>query len=91
MNRSKTAAQLFRDRYETQSVGLFSNKPVSSRHISWADTIVVMEDRHRTEIARRFPCLYLQKRIISLNIPDIYQYDQPELIELLKVKINRLL
>ena len=91
MNRSKTAARLFRDKYETQSAGLFSNKSVNSQQFSWADLIIVMEDRHRAEISKRFPDIYLRKRILSLNIPDIYQHDQLELLELLKAKFNRLL
>ncbi len=90
-NRSKTAAQLFADRFETESAGLFCSDPVVLSQLRWADTIIVMEDRHRTEIARRFPAIYLQKRILTLSIPDIYRYDQPELLSLLKSSMTELL
>lgn len=89
-NRSKTAEELFKNKFETKSAGLYNEKPVTSKQISWANTIVVMEDFQRTEISKRFPKQYLQKRILSLNIPDIYCYNQPELVTLLKSKINKL-
>lgn len=87
-NRSKTAEGLFKDKFETKSAGLFNEKPVTEKQLAWADVIVVMEDFQRTEIANRFPGQYIQKRILSLNIPDIYLYNQQELIMLLKTKLN---
>lgn len=89
-NRSKTAEYLFKNKFETKSAGLYNEKPVTKKQISWADLIVVMEDLHRTEIAKRFPKEYIQKQIISFNIPDIYQFNQPELINILKSKSNKL-
>ncbi len=90
-NRSKTAEELFKDRFETRSAGLYSEPPVSEKELSWADIIVVMEDKQRSEIAKRFPKQYMQKQILSLNIPDVYQYNQPKLIDLLKSKMEKLL
>jgi predicted protein tyrosine phosphatase len=89
-NRSKTAEELFKERFNTRSAGLYSQKPVTEKQLSWADTIVVMEDAQRSEIARRFPSQYLQKRILSLDIPDTYHYNQPELIDILNSKIDEL-
>jgi len=86
-NRSKTAGELFGNRYETKSAGLFNNKPVSKKEIGWADIIIVMEDAQRSEIAKRFPNLYMQKRILSLDIPDIYSYQDPELVNILEKKM----
>jgi len=90
-NRSKTAEELFKDRFKTKSAGIYTEKPVTGKEISWADVIVVMEDEQRKIIAERFPKLYMKKRIISLGIPDIYHYNQPELIDVLKSKVNELL
>ena len=87
-NRSKTAAELFKGRFQTKSAGLFNDKPVSASVLEWADTVIVMEDSQRSELAKRFPKQYIQKRIISLDIPDVYQYNQPELIKLLKAKVE---
>ncbi|RMF55542.1 phosphotyrosine protein phosphatase [Candidatus Woesearchaeota archaeon] len=90
LNRSKTAEFLFKDRFETKSAGLYSEKPLSEEELSWADLVVVMEDHQRSEIAKRFPKQYLQKRIVSLDIPDVFQFNQPELIDELKSKFDRL-
>jgi predicted protein tyrosine phosphatase len=87
-HRSKTAEMLFKDRFETESAGLFSNNPVTEKQISAADTVFVMEDWQRTELSKRFPKQYIQKRIISLNIPDVYQFNQPELVCLLKSRLD---
>jgi len=90
-NRSKTAENLFKGRFETKSAGLYNEKPVTEKELSWADAVVVMEDEQRAEIAKRFPKRYMQKRIISLGIPDVYHFDQPELNHILESKIKELL
>ena len=87
-NRSKTAEEIFKGRFQTKSAGLYNEEPVTAKQLSWADVVVVMEDAQRAEIAKRFPKQYMQKRILSLNIPDVYHYNQPELIGILKAKIN---
>lgn len=87
-NRSKTAEELFKGKFETRSAGLYSENPVNEKEISWADVVVVMDDEQRSEIAKRFPKQYIQKKILSLNIPDIYHYNQPELIKMLNSKIS---
>ncbi len=89
-DRSKTAEELFKDEFETKSAGLYNETPLTKEQLVWADLVVVMEDIQRTEISKRFPKEYLQKRIISFNIDDIYQYNQPELINLLNQKILQL-
>jgi len=85
-NRSKTAEKLFNDKFETKSAGLYSEKLVTEDEISWADLVVVMKNDQRKEISERFPKQYLMKKIISFDVEDIYSYDQPELINLLKQK-----
>ena len=89
-HRSKTAEELFRGKFETQSAGLYNLTPVTKDQISWADMIVVMEDEQRLELSKRFPRQYMQKQIISLGIPDVYRYNQPELIKLLNQKAKGL-
>lgn len=91
LNRSKRAEHLFRGRFETRSAGLYNEKPVTANQIEWADIVVVMENVQRAEIARRFPKQYLKKRIVSLDIPDIYYYEQEELSAALNSKIKLLL
>ena len=90
VNRSKTAEELFKDRFETRSAGLDNLYPLTEEELGWADTVIVMEDEQMSEIERRFPKQYMQKRIVSLGIPDIYRYQQPELIEVLEAKMDKL-
>lgn len=90
-NRSKTAEQLFKGKFKTRSAGLYNARPVMRKELDWADTIVVMEDLQRTEIAKRFPEIYVKKKILSLNIPDIYSYNSPELTSLLKSEMSKVL
>jgi len=89
-NRSKTAEELFKDQFKTKSAGLYNQKPVTKKQLSWAYTIVVMEDEQRSEIAKRYPKLYIQKKILSLEIPDVYYYNQDSLIKILNKKIKEL-
>ncbi|MDP3640261.1 MAG: protein tyrosine phosphatase [Nanoarchaeota archaeon] len=85
-NRSKTAEELFRGRYITKSAGLFNGTPVTKKDLSWADAVIVMESAQRSELARRFPQLYMQKRILSFDIPDTYAYDSQKLKKVLLEK-----
>lgn len=59
-NRSKTAENLFRNKFETKSAGLYNEKPVTEKQIEWADKIMVMEDSQRSEISKRFPKQYIK-------------------------------
>ena len=53
-----------------------------------ADLVFVMEDEHRKSIAERFPEAYIQARIITLNIPDIYDKDSPELEQAIETTVE---
>jgi len=86
IHRSRTAEELFKNRFETLSAGLYNEHPVTEKQISWADTIVVMEEEQRMELVKRFPNLMMSKRLICFDVPDAYSYQQPELVELLKSK-----
>ena len=88
MHRSRTAAEAFKGRFETKFAGLFSENPASKEQIQWADTIVVMEDFQRQELTRRFPKEFMQKRVLTLGIPDRYSYGQPELVKAIKEKMK---
>jgi len=85
-HRSKTAELVLKDRFETRSAGLYSEPSVSENDLYWADTIVVMEEEMRMELAKRFPKQIMQKRMISFDIPDTFFYNQPRLIEVLNSK-----
>ncbi|NQU78824.1 phosphotyrosine protein phosphatase [Candidatus Woesearchaeota archaeon] len=90
-HRSLTAESLFKDRFSTDSAGLYNESPVTEEQVSNADIIAVMENKQRTELSKRFPELYLKKRIVDLDIPDTFHKDQPELIYLLESRMQELM
>ena len=93
--RSPTAEQVFASwpNVETDSAGLASDAavPLSSEQIAWANIIFVMEKSHRSRLSSRFQTHLGGKRVVCLDIPDNYEYMQPELVQLLEVKAGRFL
>jgi predicted protein tyrosine phosphatase len=91
--RSPTAEQVFADwpGVETSSAGLNheAENPVTPELLDWSDTIFVMERTHRSKLAARFKAHLGNKRIICLEIPDEYEFMDPDLIHLLKTKVPR--
>ena len=88
--RSPTAEAVFQNYpgLEVDSAGLADDAdvPLSEEQVQWADTIIVMEEIHRTRLNRKFKRLLGGKRIAVLDIPDRYQFMDLELIRLLKSK-----
>jgi len=80
--RSRTAASLFGGKY----AGVFVN--LKKEDLEWADVVYVFEERQRSEIGRKFPTQYLKKRILNLEIPDIYGYMDRKLVDVLKRKMK---
>ena len=90
-NRSKIAEKIFKDRFETKSAGLYNSNPVTKKQLEWADLVIVMEDSQRTELSRRYPEIYMAKQILTLDIPNIFDKEDPKLGLLLKKKMEQLL
>ena len=89
--RSPTAEAVF-SRYEgVEAIGAGTNAdaatPVSGDLIEWADVILVMEKSHKNKLTKRFPDLLKNKKVGVLNLPDIYDYMEPVLVELLERKV----
>jgi len=88
--RSPTAEQIFCDYpgVQVDSAGLNNHAivPLSPEQIQQADIIIVMEKVHRTRLNTKFKRHLAGKRIAVLNIPDNYEFMDPELITLLKSK-----
>ena len=89
--RSPTADRIFADRAETDSAGLAPDAEVrlSGDQIEWADLIVVMEKSQRAKLSQRFGRQVVGRRVVCLDIPDRYEFMQPELIELLEKRMVR--
>jgi len=50
-----------------------------------------MERRHRNKLRKKFPKIVDVKPIVCLDIPDEFDFMAPELVQLLKVKLDRYL
>jgi predicted protein tyrosine phosphatase len=61
--------------------------PISGDLIEWADIIFVMEKIHKNKVSKKFSSLLKNKKLICLGIADNYDYMQPELVQLLKLKV----
>ncbi len=93
--RSPTAEAIFAawPDVETDSAGLgnHANVPLSPEQIEWATIMFVMEKAHRNRLSKKFKRHLNGKRVICLDIPDDYDFMQPELIKLLEAKAGRFL
>ena len=96
----ETAEDLFRTEYHDH---VFKSAGVSAKYcgkygttlctialLEWADKVFVMEDMHVERIRENAGEQYLAD-VHVLDIEDRYQYMQPELIGLLKAKLEGLL
>jgi len=90
MHRSKTAELVFKDQFDVRSAGLYGGRLLERADMQWADIIAVMDNEQRNELVNRFPFDCLQKRLINLEIPDYFYFNQKELIDLLKSKKDML-
>ena len=90
--RSPTAEQVFSTwpGVETDSAGLNADAIValSTEQLEWASVIFVMEKSHKNKLFRRFGNFVKNKKVICLNVPDIYDFMQPELIRSLEEKVS---
>jgi predicted protein tyrosine phosphatase len=89
--RSPTAEQIFAsfDGIETASAGLnhAAEVPVTPELLDWAQLIFVMERAHRVRLVRKFRAALKGKRVVCLDIPDQYEFMDPQLVRLLTIKV----
>ena len=93
--RSPTAEQVFANHpgIECSSAGTNhdADNPLTPELVEWAEFIFVMEKAHRNRLTAKFRRHLVNKRVICLDIPDEYEYMDPALVRLLKVKVSRFL
>ena len=91
--RSPTAALVLSQEpynYNTRAVGLdesFALIPIDEVLVHWAEEIVVMNEKQKTEIENKFK---VKCPIKVLDIPDSYPYRDKELIKLIKEKYEKI-
>ncbi|WP_353569958.1 low molecular weight protein tyrosine phosphatase family protein [Candidatus Albibeggiatoa sp. nov. BB20] len=93
--RSPTAETIFSEYPNLEVLSAGTNHdaetPLSGDLIDWADVIVAMEKTHKNKISKKFKVQLAHKRMVVLDIPDNYEYMQPELVKILKVKLPRVI
>jgi predicted protein tyrosine phosphatase len=91
--RSPTAEQVYAKREDllVSSAGLNNDATnrVSGELLEWADIIFVMEKSHINRLRKKFRKHLKDQRLICLDIPDIYEYMEPALIEVFESKLPR--
>ena len=77
--------------FNTRSAGIagFALIPVTEELLLWADEVVCADTEHALYIRDKLMQYQLDKPIVNLNIPDIYEYRNPELIELIKERYEQ--
>ena len=89
--RSPTAAAVFSEYEGVEAISAGTNKdcetPISGDLIEWADVILVMENSHRRKVAKKFQPLLKDKKLAVLNIPDVFEYMDPLLVQILTKRV----
>jgi protein-tyrosine phosphatase len=89
--RSRTAEYIFKNdmRFSIRSVGLSpkSERQLKAKDLEWADLCLVMDNQQRKRIVDQYRAMELPELQV-LQIDDVYEYLEPELIEILTEKIN---
>ncbi|MGD0071577.1 MAG: phosphotyrosine protein phosphatase [Candidatus Bathyarchaeia archaeon] len=90
VDRSPTAEDLFKnvEGLDVKSAGIspVATVPLTRELVKWADEIYVMEFKHQQAVLKMVPSAW--KKVESLEIPDIYYRDQPELRQLIVEKMK---
>ena len=61
---------------------------LSPEQLEWADIVFVMEPRQKSQLQRTYREPLRGKQIINLDVPDLYSFMAPELVEILTNKIK---
>lgn len=92
LHRSPTAEHLYSQTpgLSVQSAGLSpsARKQVTEELVEWSDVIFVMEKRLRRMMQRRFDSALAGKSLVCLEIPDDFQFQQPELLTILTDRLT---
>ena len=92
--RSPTAAAVAAEHlgHPTDFAGLSADadERVGAEQLAWADVIAVMERSQLARLKRQMARHLKGKRLVCLDIPDTFEADQPELVELVKARLGRI-
>lgn len=90
--RSRTAEEIFKNLpgYAVRSAGTEPSARirVTESMIGWADVIFVMERKHASILREKFPEAIADRALHCLNIPDDFNYMDPDLIASLESAVS---
>ena len=93
--RSPTAEQVWKKHpglmVRSAGVSKAARRRLTVADLRWADLILVMEEQHKARIRAEYRDEVRYKRMHVLDIPDDYTFMQPELVEVLKLKVEPLI
>jgi predicted protein tyrosine phosphatase len=77
--------------FNTRSAGTepYALIPVTEDLLMWCDEVVCADTEHAMWVRNKMMEWMLDKPIIDLQIDDIYEYRNPELIELIKERYGQ--
>lgn len=91
--RSPTAEHIFADMPGIATASAGTNRdaetPLTDELVAWADFIFVMERQHRNKLQSKHRAALRDKRVVVLDIPDEFDFMDPALVHLLRVKMRR--
>ena len=79
--------------FNTRSAGTsdFALIPVTDDLLMWADEIVCADSEHTSIVNKMLQKLDIDKPLINLRIPDVYEYRNEGLIDLIKLRYDDIL
>ena len=90
--RSPTAERMFSKRtdLEVRSAGTDADAlaRVNEQMLDWADDIFIMDDQQRRALGHAFAGHSALDRLICLDIPDQFNFLQPELMTLIEERVT---
>ena len=93
--RSPTAEQIYRRRPEisVRSVGTAraARRQIKADDLAWADLVFAMEQKHKQRITSDYSQFVQRKPIHVLDIPDDYEFMDPELVQMIRDSVDPIL
>ena len=93
--RSPTAEAVYQNdpRVDARSAGVSTSarRTVTEKLLLWADLVLVMEHEHKQRLRQQFPDLFHDLSLEVLDIPDDYPFMDPELVTLIRSRVEPLL
>ena len=93
--RSPTAERVFTDKslvnVRSRGTSRSARRTVMAADLKWADVVFVMEEKHHQRLNSEYPREMRYKEVHVLDIPDDYQFMDPDLVEELRQTVGPIL